>query len=247
MSFIARLWRWFSWRHWAWAMGASVALCVSIPVQNLTGNHGWALWRIYYQLPWFMAIGCVFLVAIAVIEVRTAPRVPGLLGYLGAAIVATALSIAATGSLHDFIKRSPTRVVQGRVQPPIPPHLRAAASRSNAMIGLPFDTTTYGVIATMIYGLLRRSRNAEEVLAQVELARSASRQRLVASRLEAGRAAVDPLDVLARLERIQAVYEEHAAHGDALMDDLIAELRGAIPRLHASGHEPIHEPDCAPG
>ena len=100
------------------------------------------------------------------------------------------------------------------------------------MLGMAFDTTTYGVIGTMIYAFMRRSRQAEQALAQAELARATARRHLLASRLEAGRAAVDPGEVLARLDRVEALYEEDAERGDALMDGLIEDLRKAIPRLH---------------
>ena len=247
MTFVRDLWRWLTWRRWAWAIGASVAIFVAIPVFNANITTVTFAERIYHSLPWYVGIGCTFLVAIAVIEVHAGPRVPGLIAYLGAALAASVLSLTALGSLHHLVYRSPVRIEDGRVSAPFPKHLKVAASRSNAIIGLGFDTIVYGVIGTLIYGYLRRSRHAEEVFAQAERARALSRQRLTAARLAAGHAAVDPAVVIARLERIEAIYEDDGVRGDALMDELILQLREAIPKLHGLATPGTHDPDGTPG
>jgi hypothetical protein len=247
MSFPGKVWHWLTWRHWAWAIGASTAVFASVPVfnANISSGMGWS--RIYYFLPWYVGIGCVYLVALATVEVRAAPRVPGPKAYFGAAIVAAALSLAALGSFHAYVYRPPIRIEDGRAAPPIAPHLKAAASRSSAMLGFGFDPILYGVIGTLIYAYLRRARHAEEILARTELARAASRQRLTAARLEAGQAAVDPAAVMAELERIEAVYAQDAARGDASMDELISQLRDSIPRLHERSDAEPHEAHSAAG
>jgi hypothetical protein len=231
MTLLARAWRVLTWRHWAWTVGVSTALCLSLPLQTAGTNFAWSLWKVYYGLPWFIGIGCAFLLALALVEARASPDAPRPLAYLAGALLATALSIATLGVFHESLFRAPTRVTHGKVEPLVPPHLEMAASRNNAMLGMAFDTTTYGVIGTMIYAFMRRSRQAEQALAQAELARATARGHLLASRLAAGRAAIDPGEVLARLDRVEKLYEEDTERAETLMDRLIEDLREAIPRL----------------
>jgi len=247
VTLIRGVWRWLTWRHWAWAIGASVGLCAAIAPFNANISTALSPLRFIYNLPWYVGIGCTFLLAIAVVEVRAAPRVPRLIVYLAGAIVASVLSLAATGSFHDYVYRAPVRIEDGRRSPSFPGHLRVTASRSNAAIGLGLESSLYGVIGTLIYGFLRRSRYAEEVFAQAERARALSAQRLTAARLAAGHAAVDPAVVIAQLERIEAIYETDGVRGDALMDELILHLREAIPKLHGLTNTAPHDPHGAPG
>jgi hypothetical protein len=66
---------------------------------------------------------------------------------------------------------------------------------------------------------------------KAELQRLAASQRLMASRLDAARANVDPEETLRELERIETLYERDRVAAEALMDDLIVRLREAIPRV----------------
>ena len=172
---------------------------------------------------------------------------PRLIVYLGAAIVASVLTLAAAGLFHDYVYRVPVRIENGRLSPPFPKHLRVTASRNNAVIGLGLESSLYGLIGTLISGFLRRSRYTEEVFAQAERERALSAQRLTAARLAAGHAAVDPAVVIARLERIESIYETDGVRGDALMDELILQLREAIPKLHGLSTPARHDPHSAPG
>jgi hypothetical protein len=246
VTLIRETWRWLTWRRWAWAIGASVALWISVPVFNANITYGTGVvWRVA-NLPWYVGIGCTFLVSIALVEIRAAPYVPPLIAYLGAALVASVLSLAALGSFHDYVYRYPVRIEDGRRSAPFPDHLRTTASRNNAVFGRGFDTSIYGVIGTLIYGYLRRSRHAEEMLAQAERARAVSRQRLTAARLAAAHAAVDPAAVIERLAQIEAIYETDGARGDTLMDELIVQLREAIPKLHGPTTPVQNDTDGAP-
>jgi hypothetical protein len=232
MTLLLEAWRTLTWRHWAWTLVIASAACASMPLQNIDVSSEWSLWQwLYYYLPWFVASGVVFMLALAVVEALASPAVPSGTGYFAAAVAATVITLGVNGLLSDHMARSKTRVIAGKAARNIPPHLHGAANLNNALLGSGFDMTVHGVLATMIYGGLRRSRHAEEALAQAELARAAARRRLVLSRLEAGRAVIDPEGVLARLAVVESVYLEDPGRGAALMDALIEELRTAIPRM----------------
>jgi hypothetical protein len=88
----------------------------------------------------------------------------------------------------------------------------------------------HGWLATFIYVRLRNARLGARALADAQIRRSEANRGAFAAQLESTHARVDPDDVLVTLESIQRAYETNAAAADARMDELIAFLRGAIPR-----------------
>ena len=102
----------------------------------------------------------------------------------------------------------------------------------NLVIGTP-GTLSYGWIATFIYVRLRKSRLAARALADAEVERSKAQAELLAAQLVAAHAQVDPAFVLQALEKVERAYEEDPGRADALLDEFIAFLRDAIPRLRA--------------
>jgi LytS/YehU family sensor histidine kinase len=111
-----------------------------------------------------------------------------------------------------------------------------------------FDGVVHGWLATFIYVGLRNSRRAARALAGAEIARSEANRALIAAQLEAAHAEVDPAVVFRALEDVERAYEEDPARADALLDELIAFLRDAIPRLRSVGPalEGIDEPSSRP-
>jgi LytS/YehU family sensor histidine kinase len=115
-------------------------------------------------------------------------------------------------------------------------------------ITLGLDAAFHGSLAMLIYARLRNSRRAALALAEAELGRSEAHRKLLASRLDAARAEVDPAYVIDRLEAIAREYEVDGAAADARLDQLIAFLRSAIPRLRSEEiRETHHEPQGSAG
>jgi LytS/YehU family sensor histidine kinase len=144
----------------------------------------------------------------------------------------------ASGVLATFVPMPPRTVSQGVVLNPGPSVHADVRVRAVAMSVVGMDAAFHGALAILIYARLRKARLAALDLARAELARSEANRKLLASRLDAARAQVDPSLVIERLELIESAYETDPTAADAELDELIAFLRGAIPRLRA---EPLPE------
>ena len=220
-----------TWKHWAWAAAIGLAVSLSIPFQKLEVNLYWAPWRVIFNAPWLVLFACVFVIAIVLAE-ASSPRLPWVSSwrYLAAALAASIVCIGLSAAFSDFIRMPPREEYQGMPAkkvgtPEVRQKLYAILS-----VGLT-DGVFHGWLATFIYAYLRNARLTARALADAEIRRSEANRRLLASRLESRHAEVDPDDVLLRLEGIRLTYETDPGAADARMDELIAFLRDAIPRL----------------
>ena len=84
-------------------------------------------------------------------------------------------------------------------------------------------------LVTFVYVSARWAAERREALRRLQLERVTAEKQLVDSTLAATRARVDPAALQATLARIDALYESRPAEADALLRDLIASLRAAIP------------------
>jgi hypothetical protein len=90
-------------------------------------------------------------------------------------------------------------------------------------------------LVTFVYVSARWSADRRTVLRALQLERTAKEKALVESTLAATRARVDPLALQATLARIDALYDASPARADALLGQLVADLRAAIPRNADAG------------
>lgn len=230
-SIFKRAWATLTWKHWAWATAIGLAVSVSIPLQKFEVNTYWALWRVVFSAPWIVLFAYVFLIAIVVAE-SSSPRLPwtSWWRYLAAVLMASAVCLALAAAFSDYIRMPPREETRGRIAQKtgnieVRQKLYAVLS-----VGLT-DGVLHGWLATFIYVYLRNARLAARALGEAEIRRSEANRRLLASQLESTHAAIDPDEVLLKLESIQRTYETDAESADARMDQLIAFLRAAIPRL----------------
>jgi hypothetical protein len=108
----------------------------------------------------------------------------------------------------------------------------------------PFDTFAFrhGSHALVVCGLVtfvyvsaRWAAERRTALRRLQLERAEAERRLVESTLAATRSRVDPAELQATLARIDALYESRPGEADALLRDLIASLRAAIPASPDAG------------
>jgi hypothetical protein len=228
---IERAWRTLTWKHWAWATAIGLAVSLSIPFQKLEVNFYWAHWRVIFNSPWIVLFAYVFLIAIVVAE-ASSPRPPWTSSwrYLAAVLLASAACLVLAAVFSDFVRMPPREEYQGRIARKVgAPEVR---QKLYAILSVGFtDGVLHGWLATFIYVYLRNARLAARALADAEIRRSEANRRLLASQLESTHAEIDPDEVLLTLESIQRTYDADPAAGDARMDQLIAFLRAAIPRL----------------
>lgn len=233
---LARAWRVLTWRHWAWATGIPVLVAVSFPFQHFDTNWYWAHWQALFHLPWFLLIAYLFLAAIAWAESSVAdPPGPSAWHYIAAAGVASVVCVAIAGVTYELKPEAPRQVIAGQTLPKrtyANPEVRTRWLRISAMYGAAMPIL-HGWLATFIYISLRRQRRAARALTDAQMGRSEAQRSLLAAQLLAAHAQVDPAFVLERLETIERTYEADPAGADAQLDELIAFLRAAIPRLRS--------------
>lgn len=230
---ILRALRTLTWKHWAWATAIPIALGLSRSLQNFQPNLNWALWVVTFRAPWFLLFSYSVLIAIAVAESSvpegTAPRA---WRYVLALLAASAVYVAALAAFPDLVRTVPRELRSGQV---FRENWGASPDRSrttNLLIGAA-GALSSGWIATFIYVRLRKARLASRALADAEVERSEAQRRLLAAQLVAAQAEVDPAFVLQKLEDVERAYETDPARAEVLLDEFIAYLRDAIPRLRA--------------
>lgn len=89
-------------------------------------------------------------------------------------------------------------------------------------------------LAVLIYGQLRRAAHARAALASVEMSRAEERKRVLDARLKAIHSKIEPELLFAWLDRIEALYDTDREAANLSMDELIAYLRAALPRLDST-------------
>ena len=235
---LARAWRILTWRHWAWASAIAVLVAASRPFAGFDTNWYWAHWRVIYETPWHLLIAYLFLIAIAQAESSVPdPPGPSAWRFVAAIAVASVACVAIAGALHDYFPRAPQQVTAGQTLPKrkhASPEARVEWQRTLAMKEVT-SMALYGWLATFIYVNLRKSRRATRALTDAEVGRSEAQRSLLAAQLVARHAQVDPAFVLSTLEAIERRYEADPTGADVQLDELIAFLRAAIPRLRSDG------------
>jgi hypothetical protein len=92
-------------------------------------------------------------------------------------------------------------------------------------------------MALLYFAHLRRSRDHERAAARLAAAQAAQRQarrRIVEARLQELQARIDPMVLFEMLEAARRLYERDSARAERLLDDLIAFLRAALPRVRTA-------------
>jgi hypothetical protein len=236
-SALMRAWRRLTWRHWIWATAIGLAVTLSIPLQKFEVNLYWAPWRVIFGAPWMLLFAYVFLLAIVVAESYSPPasRV-STRRYVVAALAASVVCLGLVAAFSDYVRMPPREEFRGQVEKKVgTPEVR---QKLYAILSLGLcDGVLHGWLATFIYVRLRNARLAARALAEIQLRQAEANRQLLASQLTSMDAEVDPDAVLSTLEDIQRDYETDSVGANARMDQLIAFLRAAIPRLRTA--EPV--------
>ena len=85
--------------------------------------------------------------------------------------------------------------------------------------------------ATFVYTDRRRARLARERTHAAELKRARTAKRTLESRLQAMQARVEPTFLFNTLSQVRDLYRADVAHGERMLDELIAYLRAAMPKM----------------
>jgi Histidine kinase len=103
-------------------------------------------------------------------------------------------------------------------------------------------------MALLYFVHLRRSRGHEQAAARLAAAQAAqrdARRRTVQARLQALQARVDPQLLFEMLDAVRHAYQGDTARAEALLDELTAFLRAALPRLRSASSSVVREAELA--
>lgn len=103
----------------------------------------------------------------------------------------------------------------------------------------------FGGLATFVYVDRKRARATRERLAAAELERTRGAKRMLESRLAAMQARVEPQFLFNTLAQVRDLYDANAALGERTLDDLIAYLRAAMPRMRDTSSTVAQEIELA--
>jgi hypothetical protein len=104
------------------------------------------------------------------------------------------------------------------------------------------------VMALLYFAHLRRSHEHERATARLAAAQAAqryARRRIVEERLQELQARVDPQILFEMLDVLRRLYERDATQAEQFLDELIAFLRAALPRLRATSSSLLREVELA--
>jgi LytS/YehU family sensor histidine kinase len=90
-----------------------------------------------------------------------------------------------------------------------------------------------GGLALAVYVRFRSARLAREAFNAAELERVGASREVLASRLAAMQARIEPRFLLGTLAQVEALYERDPQAGDRMLDGLIAYLHAALPQLRS--------------
>lgn len=104
--------------------------------------------------------------------------------------------------------------------------------------------TLSATVAQLYFVHLQRRRAHEAAAARLASAQTAQRDarlRLARARLAAVQARIDPGMLMDRLDAVRRAYGDNPARAEQLLDELIAFLRAALPRLNREGSSVAQE------
>ena len=219
-----RAWRGITVRQWGWttiiAMLLLLAYIVGIlpPVLGLLEQQrpGWTGTNFVGATLVFLVAGYCFLLAVRIAEHGEWQGLPPLRRYVTAGIAACGAAILFENALYTLgpsLGRLPWS--WGRV-------LWSAA-----------DFGLSGGLALAVYVRFRSARLAREAFNAAEMERVSASREVLASRLAAMQARVEPGFLLSTLAQVEVLYERDPQAGDRMLDGLISYLRAALPQLRS--------------
>jgi sensor histidine kinase YesM len=146
-----------------------------------------------------------------------------LLAFVGAILASTVLSVG----VHTLLG-VPSR---GVVSPELPDWQGA--------LDYHLSLFSSGLLASglilLMYVRIQAARRAQANFARAEMERATASRQVLASRLAAMQAQVEPRFLFNTLAQVEALYDRDPRNADRLLDDLIAYLRAALPQLRREG------------
>jgi LytS/YehU family sensor histidine kinase len=182
--------------------------------------HGWEAPEITTTVVTGILASYFFLFAVRFAEFGVPDRRAGWRRYAVAAAVATVASVALETTLITLLPSEAGWNFVPDLTAIIPKVTWSAANWSLS-----------GGLAVAVYARFQAARRAREALAAAEIERAVSSRELLATRLAAMQAQVEPQFLLSAMAQIEALYDRDVESGDRMLESLTAYLRASLPQL----------------
>jgi hypothetical protein len=174
----------------------------------------------------FLAAAYCFLLAVSIAEYGTWHRLPPGRRYVAAGLAACGAAILIEVTLYMLV-------------PSLEPKLGTLplVLDTQRLLGrIVWSAANFGLsggLALAVYVRFRSARLAREAFNAAELERVGASREVLASRLAAMQARVEPRFLLGTLAQVEALYDCDPQAGDRMLDGLIAYLHAALPQLRS--------------
>jgi sensor histidine kinase YesM len=235
-TYIRRFIRLVTWKHWAWAIAIGIVLGLLDRLrgaQSPIDNFSLQVWA--FSTAQRVVAAILYVLAIVAVEASLpATRVSAAWRYAAGWIVVSVLMGWAVWEVTPHLPKPPmqsnhpdaAKVARFVSSPRYSTQVEYVFTVSGVLIG-------HGALGMLLYVWLRNARQTSEALARAELERAEAERKLVASLVAAVEAEVDPAFMFSTLETIENTYDRDRDAADAMLDELIAFLRAAIPKLRS--------------
>jgi hypothetical protein len=232
-----RAWRGITLRQWAWTTAIALLLFLAHVVGVLPGALytpnptepaviGWNAAKSAGLMVVYLVAGYCFLLAVSIAECGAGKRLPSPGRYVAAGLAACGTAILLEVTRYTLV---PSWVV-----PPGSPFLGGTSEQGlYSIVWLAANYGLNGGLALAVYVRFRSARFAREAFNVAEIERVSASREVLASRLAAMQARVEPAFLLGTLAHVEALYERDPHAGDRMLDGLIAYLRAALPQLRS--------------
>jgi hypothetical protein len=233
---VLQTWREISFRQWAWATGIAVVLILAntlgllppllLIAPNVLGSQVpvWTMARSVAIVISALAAAYCFLLALSIAERDTARSRGRVWRYVAAGCAATGAAIVIDSAIYLLV-------------PGIDPR-RGWGAETNHLVGFAVwfgaNIALSGGLVLAVYARFQSARIAREAFNSAELARVRATRELLAARLAAMQAQVEPQFLLGTLAQVEALYDRDPHAGDHMLEGLIAYLRAALPQLRSA-------------
>ena len=221
-----RAWRGITLRQWAWTTAIGLLLFLTHAVGVLPavlyapspiepGHTGWSMAHSAALMAVYLAAAYCFLVAVSIAEYGAGSRLPPTGRYVAAGLAAVVAAILFEVTLNTLVPSIGLQPVGVR------------------FVWLAANFGLIGGLALAVYVRFRSARLARETFNAAEMERVSASREVLASRLAAMQARVEPSFLLGTLAQVEALYERDPQAGDRMLDGLIAYLHAALPQLRS--------------
>ena len=228
-------WRGITLRQWAWTTAIALVLLLAYVVGLLPSllsavppvsgrAPGWNVANSVGMTVVFLAAAYCFLLAVSIAEYGIRHRLLPVRRYVAAGLAGCGAAILIEVMLYVLVPSLEPR----------PGALPLVLDTQRLLGRVAWSATNFGLsggLALAVYVRFRSARLAREAFNAAELERVGASREVLASRLAAMQARVEPQFLLGTLAQVEALYERDTQAGDRMLDGLIAYLHAALPQL----------------